>query len=115
VKTNFRTAITVPERSWERFRDYFAVVCEKISRPSQLAEDGGGVTVPLASPDKTAADQDGRQIERQKDEAAQKQQSPPPPTVISHPSQEETGSCASKEGKEPTERTSAHSYPTGQH
>ncbi|XP_048505592.1 transcriptional activator protein Pur-beta isoform X1 [Athalia rosae] len=37
VKTNFRTAITVPEKSWGRFRDIFADYCEK------MKEGGGGV------------------------------------------------------------------------
>ncbi|XP_044593381.1 transcriptional activator protein Pur-beta isoform X1 [Cotesia glomerata] len=36
VKTNFRTAITVPEKSWSRFRDIFADYCEK------MKEGGGG-------------------------------------------------------------------------
>lgn len=35
VKTNFRTAITVPEKSWARFRDIFADYCEKM-------KEGGG-------------------------------------------------------------------------
>lgn len=30
VKTNFRTAITVPEKSWSRFRDIFADYCDKM-------------------------------------------------------------------------------------
>ncbi|XP_014242375.1 transcriptional activator protein Pur-beta isoform X2 [Cimex lectularius] len=30
VKTNFRTAITVPEKSWVRFRDIFVNYCEKM-------------------------------------------------------------------------------------
>ncbi|BET02770.1 transcriptional activator protein [Nesidiocoris tenuis] len=30
VKTNFRTAITVPEKSWGRFRDIFADYCDKM-------------------------------------------------------------------------------------
>ncbi|KAG5311996.1 PURB protein, partial [Acromyrmex insinuator] len=38
VKTNFRTAITVPEKSWARFRDIFADYCEK------MKEGGGGVS-----------------------------------------------------------------------
>lgn len=37
VKTNFRTAITIPEKSWSRFRDILADYCEKIKQPS-----GGG-------------------------------------------------------------------------
>ncbi|KAL4090560.1 hypothetical protein QTP88_025367 [Uroleucon formosanum] len=31
VKGNFRTAITVPEKSWSRFRDYFRDYCEKMA------------------------------------------------------------------------------------
>ncbi|XP_014607257.1 transcriptional activator protein Pur-beta isoform X2 [Polistes fuscatus] len=38
VKTNFRTAITVPEKSWARFRDIFADYCEKM-------QEGGGAGV----------------------------------------------------------------------
>lgn len=34
VKTNFRTAITVPEKSWGRFRDIFADYCEKMKDAS---------------------------------------------------------------------------------
>ena len=30
VKSNFRTAITVPEKSWARFRDIFADYCDKM-------------------------------------------------------------------------------------
>lgn len=33
VKTNFRAAITVPEKSWPRFRDILADYCEKIKQP----------------------------------------------------------------------------------
>lgn len=35
VKTNFRTAITVPEKSWARFRDYFADYCDKMKENAQ--------------------------------------------------------------------------------
>ncbi|XP_034951937.1 transcriptional activator protein Pur-beta isoform X3 [Chelonus insularis] len=38
VKTNFRTAITVPETSWSRFRDIFANYCEKM-------KEGAGANV----------------------------------------------------------------------
>jgi len=34
VKTNFRTAITIPEKSWERFRDIFEEYVEKIKEAS---------------------------------------------------------------------------------
>ncbi|KAG7200749.1 hypothetical protein KM043_001296 [Ampulex compressa] len=43
VKTNFRTAITVPEKSWARFRDIFADYCEK------MKEGGAGVNVGMSS------------------------------------------------------------------
>jgi hypothetical protein len=36
VKTNFRTAITVPEKSWSKFRDILADYCEKIKQNDQL-------------------------------------------------------------------------------
>lgn len=32
VKTNFRTAITVPEKSWPRFRDILADYCDKVKQ-----------------------------------------------------------------------------------
>jgi hypothetical protein len=34
VKANFRSAITVPERSWRQFRDIFTEVCEKMEKSS---------------------------------------------------------------------------------
>jgi len=30
VKTNFRTAVTIPEKSWSRFRDIFSDYCDKM-------------------------------------------------------------------------------------
>lgn len=42
VKTNFRTAITVPEKSWTRFRDIFADYCEKM-------KEGVGVGIGMSS------------------------------------------------------------------
>ncbi|GLV36946.1 Purine-rich binding protein-alpha [Carabus blaptoides fortunei] len=38
VKTNFRTAITVPEKSWCRFRDILADYCEKIKQADQIQQ-----------------------------------------------------------------------------
>lgn len=38
VKTNFRTAITVPEKSWCRFRDILADYCEKIKQTDQIQQ-----------------------------------------------------------------------------
>lgn len=42
VKTNFRAAITVPEKSWQRFRDILSEYCDKIKQPSQGS--GGGIS-----------------------------------------------------------------------
>nr|CAD7263838.1 unnamed protein product [Timema shepardi] len=41
VKTNFRTAITVPEKSWARFRDIFADYCEKMKEGGVDKVSGG--------------------------------------------------------------------------
>ncbi|XP_029045083.1 transcriptional activator protein Pur-beta isoform X5 [Osmia bicornis bicornis] len=43
VKTHFRTAITVPEKSWARFRDIFADYCER------MRERGAGSNVGMNS------------------------------------------------------------------
>ncbi|XP_043250694.1 transcriptional activator protein Pur-beta isoform X2 [Colletes gigas] len=43
VKTHFRTAITVPEKSWARFRDIFADYCES------MRERGAGTNVGMNS------------------------------------------------------------------
>lgn len=50
VKSNFRTAITVPEKCWTRFRDILADYCEKMCRAHQASDShqggagsGGGV------------------------------------------------------------------------
>ncbi|XP_076163744.1 purine-rich binding protein-alpha isoform X2 [Ptiloglossa arizonensis] len=43
VKSNFRTAITVPEKSWARFRDIFADYCER------MRERGAGTNVGMNS------------------------------------------------------------------
>lgn len=42
VKTNFRTAITVPEKSWQRFRDILSDYCDKIKQPTPGS--GGGMS-----------------------------------------------------------------------
>ena len=42
MKTNFRTAITVPEKSWARFRDIFADYCEKMKEGGEKVSVGGG-------------------------------------------------------------------------
>ncbi|XP_022837171.1 transcriptional activator protein Pur-alpha isoform X3 [Spodoptera litura] len=38
VKSNFRTAITVPEKCWTRFRDILADYCDKMCRAHQPAD-----------------------------------------------------------------------------
>ncbi|CAH1993381.1 unnamed protein product [Acanthoscelides obtectus] len=44
VKTNFRTAITVPEKSWPRFRDILSDYCDKIKQPAGGGSAAGGAT-----------------------------------------------------------------------
>ena len=41
MKTNFRTAITIPERSWGRFRDIFDEYVDKMKVANE--ESGGTV------------------------------------------------------------------------
>lgn len=50
VKTNYRTAVTIPEKSWSRFRDIFSDYVEKMkegggSGGSSSGEVGGGASV----------------------------------------------------------------------
>ncbi|KAL7291360.1 hypothetical protein TKK_0014957 [Trichogramma kaykai] len=58
VKTNFRTAITVPEKSWAKFRDVFADYCDKMKEGSgsSLSASGstGGSTDNAKSPGQVA-------------------------------------------------------------
>ncbi|XP_019763671.2 transcriptional activator protein Pur-beta isoform X4 [Dendroctonus ponderosae] len=42
VKTNFRTAITLPEKSWARFRDILSDYCDKIKQPAGASGAPGG-------------------------------------------------------------------------
>lgn len=44
VKTNFRTAITIPEKSWSRFRDVFAEYCDKMKEISDKTTNSGQET-----------------------------------------------------------------------
>ncbi|CAG4981014.1 unnamed protein product [Colias eurytheme] len=39
VKSNFRTAITVPEKCWSRFRDIMADYCDKMNRAQLSPQD----------------------------------------------------------------------------
>lgn len=48
VRTNVRSAITIPERSWKRFRDIFHEVCDKMETVS--TEESGGEVKPAESP-----------------------------------------------------------------
>jgi len=38
VKTNFRTAITIPEKSWSRFRDIFDDYVDKMKEAVEAEE-----------------------------------------------------------------------------
>lgn len=44
VKTNFRTAITLPEKSWPRFRDILADYCDKLNKPQGGQSGAQGVS-----------------------------------------------------------------------
>ncbi|CAH1736664.1 unnamed protein product [Aphis gossypii] len=50
VKGNFRTAITVPEKSWSRFRDYFRDYCEKMAECNEKSTTATSVPAESASP-----------------------------------------------------------------
>uniref|UniRef100_A0A914VBJ2 Uncharacterized protein n=1 Tax=Plectus sambesii TaxID=2011161 RepID=A0A914VBJ2_9BILA len=59
VKSNFRTAITIPERSWSRFRDIFTEMCDKMdsqqsSAPATTA--GESSSTPTEQPDAAKED-----------------------------------------------------------
>ena len=41
MKTNFRTAITIPEKSWSRFRDIFTNYVDKMREAESHAGGGG--------------------------------------------------------------------------
>ncbi|XP_023223191.1 transcriptional activator protein Pur-beta-like [Centruroides sculpturatus] len=41
VKSNFRTAITIPEKSWSRFRDIFADYVDKMKELTEKTSEGG--------------------------------------------------------------------------
>lgn len=42
MKTNFRTAITIPEKSWVRFRDIFTDYVDKMRDAGDKSGGGGG-------------------------------------------------------------------------
>ena len=37
VKSNFRNAITIPEKCWSRFRDILTDYCDKMKKSSETA------------------------------------------------------------------------------
>lgn len=51
VKSNFRTAITAPEKCWLRFRDILNDYCDKIKKPPTTTNVSS--TAPLSSSDTT--------------------------------------------------------------
>lgn len=48
VKSNFRSSITIPEKSWARFRDVFSEYCDKMHE-ALGAEKPAAVTEASAS------------------------------------------------------------------
>ena len=42
VKNNFRSSITIPEKSWVKFRDIFTEYVDKIRESSEEKVPGGG-------------------------------------------------------------------------
>lgn len=49
VKSNFRTAITVPEKCWTRFRDILNEYCEKMSELATTTADNNHAVTSSAS------------------------------------------------------------------
>jgi len=54
VKANFRTSVTIPERSWTRFRDYFVEVCDKMATQPE-SETGAASTSSSSGEQRPAA------------------------------------------------------------
>uniref|UniRef100_A0A2P2HX53 Transcriptional activator protein Pur-beta-like n=1 Tax=Hirondellea gigas TaxID=1518452 RepID=A0A2P2HX53_9CRUS len=52
VKTNFRTAITIPEKSWSRFRDIFSDYVDKMKEGSDKEKATPSGESPSSSPNK---------------------------------------------------------------
>ncbi|XP_058796072.1 transcriptional activator protein Pur-beta isoform X2 [Phymastichus coffea] len=80
VKTNFRTAITVPEKSWAKFRDVFADYCEKMKEGGSSVAGGtsGG-----SSSDGQKSQQQQAQGAAQVSSPSQQQQPNPNPNLDS--------------------------------
>ncbi|XP_023939654.1 transcriptional activator protein Pur-alpha isoform X8 [Bicyclus anynana] len=65
VKSNFRTAITVPEKCWTRFRDILADYCDKMNRAHSDSADhhqGAAVAGPSGVP-RAGSAQPARDVE----------------------------------------------------
>jgi transcriptional activator protein Pur-alpha len=50
VKSNFRTAITVPEKCWTRFRDILNDYCEKMSETATTTADNNTQAAQSSAP-----------------------------------------------------------------
>lgn len=48
VKTNYRTAVTIPEKSWARFRDIFSDYVDKMKEATSSSSGGAGGQQPAA-------------------------------------------------------------------
>ena len=49
VKTNYRTAVTIPEKSWSRFRDIFSDYVDKMKEATANASSGQQTAAPSES------------------------------------------------------------------
>jgi uncharacterized protein YmfQ (DUF2313 family) len=56
VKTNYRTAVTIPEKSWSRFRDIFSDYVDKMKDGGSAAGGAGGATAVTPTSSSVAAD-----------------------------------------------------------
>ncbi|XP_044727869.1 transcriptional activator protein Pur-beta [Chrysoperla carnea] len=61
VKSNFRTAITVPEKSWTRFRDILVDYCDKIKQAEQGQGSAGSGQQGASGGQSTSAGGSGQQ------------------------------------------------------
>lgn len=61
VKNNFRTAITVPEKSWTRFRDILIDYCDKIKQ-ADLGQGSAGGQQGTTGGQSTTASGSGQQV-----------------------------------------------------
>jgi transcriptional activator protein Pur-alpha len=57
VKSNFRTAITVPEKCWTRFRDILNDYCEKMSESATTTADNNTQAAQSSAPNSAGGSQ----------------------------------------------------------